>query len=269
MADPEALEALAAAVLTSPKYRRLAPDLVRRVGARELEKRTSPRDALEATRRKLHQVSGAYFAPRMPYRDWLARLREARAAHDPEATRRACAEIMGHHASTRERLPILDRFHRETLEAVDPVRSVLDVACGLHPLAIPWMPLAPGAVYHAWEVYADQVAFLNEAFPLLGVAGRAELRDALSEAPAPAVDLAFLLKALPCLEQIDPAASRRLLDTLPARHLLVSFPARSLGGRVKGMVARYDAHFAEISAGKPWRVRRFEFPGELAFLVTR
>jgi 16S rRNA (guanine(1405)-N(7))-methyltransferase len=131
------------------------------------------------------------------------------------------------------------------------------------------MPLAPGAVYHAWEIYADLVDFLNDAFPPLGVDGRAELRDALSGAPAPEVDVAFLLKSLPCLEQLDPDAGRRLLDTLPARHLLVSFPAQSLCGRQKGMSANYEARFAERVAGRAWRVERFDFPGELAFLVTR
>jgi 16S rRNA (guanine(1405)-N(7))-methyltransferase len=265
---PEALEELVAAVLASPKYRQLAPDLVRRVGARELAKRRTRREALDATRRKLHQVGSAYLAARMPYGRWLEELRAARDTGDPDALRRACAAVMAHHASTRERLPLLDRFYRETLLEIAPIHSVLDVACGLHPLAIPWMPLAPGAVYHAWEIYADLVAFLNHAFPLLEVEGRAELRDALSAAPAPPAELALLLKSLPCLEQLDPDAAHRLLDVLPAPHLLVSFPSRTLGGRRKGMAATYDAHFAALAAGRPWRVRRFDFPGEQVFRVT-
>ena len=51
----------------------------------------------------------------------------------------------------------------------------------------------------------------------------------------------FLLKALPCLEQIDKAAPARLLEYIPAEHLLVSYPVHSLGGRAKGMVAHYEA----------------------------
>jgi 16S rRNA (guanine(1405)-N(7))-methyltransferase len=261
------LDELVAAVLASPKYRQLAPEVVRRVGARELAKRKTAREALDATRRKLHQVGGAYLSPQMPYRRWLEALREGQG--DPAALRRTCAQVMASHASTRERLPILDRFYTETLATVGPVRSILDIACGLHPLSLPWMPLPPDAVYYAWEIYADLVAFLNEALPLLGVDARVEQRDALSDAPAPGVDLALLLKSLPCLEQIDTAGAYHLLDTLPARHVVVSFPVRSLGGRQKGMAATYDAHFADLVARRPWRVQRFDFPGELAFLVTK
>lgn len=263
------LDALVASVLSSPKYRHLAPDLVRRVGARELAKRGSVREALDATRRKLHQVGGAYLAHRMPYDRWLTVLRETHAGRDPTALQQACAAVMEHHASTRERLPILDRFYGEIFAAVGPVRSILDVACGLHPLSLPWMSLAPGVVYHAWEIYADLVAFLNDALPLLGVEARVEHRDALSGEITPAVDLAFLLKSLPCLEQLDEEAAHRLLDTLRARHVVVSFPSRGLSGRAKGMAENYEAHFAALSAERPWRVQRFAFPGELAFLITK
>jgi 16S rRNA (guanine(1405)-N(7))-methyltransferase len=78
-----------------------------------------------------------------------------------------------------------------------------------------------------------------------------------------------LLKTIPCLEQIDKAIGPRLLDQVPAEHLLVSFPAQSLGGRSKGMVQNYEAHFREMLAGKPWRAQRFEFSTELAFLLSR
>jgi 16S rRNA (guanine(1405)-N(7))-methyltransferase len=263
------LDALVATVRQSPKYRAIAPELIRRTAARELAKRRKPSEALQATRQKLHQVAGAYLPLRAAYPAWLAELRRAHGTGEPDAARAACARVMAQHASTRERLAILDRFHAETLRTIAPVRSVLDVACGLHPLSIPWMPLAPGAVYHAWEIYEDMVAFLNQYFAIAGVAGRAELRDALAPIPAPEVDLALILKALPCLEQLDPDAGARLLDALPARRLLVSFPSQTLCGRRKGMGATYEARFQSLMAGRSWPVQRFDFPGELAFLVTK
>ena len=51
--------------------------------------------------------------------------------------------------------------------------------------------------------------------------------------------------------------------------VVISFPARSLGGRSKGMVDNYADHFAELIAGQPWQVTRFDFPTELVFRVMR
>ena len=59
----------------------------------------------------------------------------------------------------------------------------------------------------------------------------------------------------------------RLLDSLQAKYLLISFPAKSLGGRSKGMVQNYEALFEGWLEGRDWAVKRFEFENELAFLV--
>jgi len=131
------------------------------------------------------------------------------------------------------------------------------------------MPLAEDAVYLAYDIYADMMAFLNDYFALAGVPGRAAVRDVAAAPPTEPVDLALLLKTLPVLAQEDKTAVPRLLDTLQARYLLVSFPAQSLGGRQKGMVANYEAQFDQWVAGRNWQVKRFEFASELAFLVEK
>jgi 16S rRNA (guanine(1405)-N(7))-methyltransferase len=68
---------------------------------------------------------------------------------------------------------------------------------------------------------------------------------------------------------LDKEIGLRLLDSVPAGYVLVSFPAHSLGGRSKGMVKNYEAHFRELVSVRPWGVEKFEFPGELAFLVKK
>jgi 16S rRNA (guanine(1405)-N(7))-methyltransferase len=266
------LTSLVESIRSSAKYRRVSEDLIRRIGARELDRRRSLKEAMAATRAELHQIGGAYLdrGVHYQYQEWLAALREATRSGDPEALRQVCAAVMRQHASTRERLPILEEFFTTTLAGIAPVHRLLDVACGFNPLAIPWMPLAPDAEYYACDIYEDLIAFVNEFFSLLGVRGRAEVADVASSLPpTPPVDVALLLKTLPCLEQTDRTASLRLLETIPAAHLLVSFPVRSLGGRQKGMIAHYEAHFRELIAGKSWPVQRFEFATELAFLVRK
>ncbi len=266
--DERELENLLAAVTESAKYRAIDPELIRAVGRRELAARRNFKEAVKATRNKLHQVAGAYLEGRPDYTGWARRLAEAQA--QGEATlRTACLEAMRAHASTRERLPILERFFATALAGLPPAESVLDVACGLGPLARAWMPLAPGACYYACDLYADMMAFLGEFFALAGIPGEAFVCDLVARPPEQEVDLALVLKALPPLEQIDKAAGLRLLRGLRARRMLVSFPAQTLGGRHKAMAAFYEQHFRTLVAGEGWSVERFSFPSEIAFLVTK
>lgn len=264
----DALDRLVVAVRSSAKYGTVSEAFVRRVGAAELGKRRSLKEAIKATKNKLHQVGGAYLGAAQDYPRWLAILREAAAQGNP-ALRDACRTIMAHHASTRERLPILETFFAATLAPIAPVQSVLDVACGLNPLALPWMPLAPGAKYLACDIYRDMIEFVGAFLALAGADGRAFVCDVVHEPPAERVHLALILKTIPCLEQVDKAAGLRLLDAVPADYALVSFPARSLGGRDKGMIAHYEARLGALLVERHWPVQRFEFETELAFLVDK
>jgi 16S rRNA (guanine(1405)-N(7))-methyltransferase len=261
MAD---LDDLVAAVSASAKYRGIDRALVRRIGQEELAKRRTLKTAIKATKDRLHQVGGAFLAQVMLYDRWLG---ELRAAADAGDLRPMCRAIMAHHTSMRERLPFLDDFYAAIFADLPPITSVLDLACGLHPLALPWMPLAPGARYHACDIYAEMIAFIGAFLPLTGVRGKATTCDVTQAIPPEPADLAFLLKAIPCLEQIDRDAGRRLLAATPARWLVVSFPSQSLGGRHKGMPAFYEAHLHELVAGKDWAIRRLAFPTELVFVI--
>jgi len=283
--QPSELDQLVSAVRASARYRTVAEPLARSVGARELAKRRSLKEAVKATRSKLHQVAGAYLEePR--YAAWLAELRAAweggavgAAGSADEARRTALRRVMARHASTRERLPILDQFYTQTLATLGPIQNVLDLACGLNPLALSWLPLAAEAEYFACDIFDDMTAFLGDYFALErthgrpGLRGVAETRDVLAAPPTQRAQLALLLKAIPCLEQIDKMAGERLLRAIHADHLLISFPTHSLGGRQKGMAQSYEARFYDLldatGIGAGARVTRFSFATELAFLVSR
>jgi 16S rRNA (guanine(1405)-N(7))-methyltransferase len=265
VADP--LDQLVETILASSKYQNISPDFVHTIGEQELAKRRNWKEAVKATKNKLHQVGGAYLKPGLDYTAWLAELRAA--AHDRDDFRRVCRSLMGYHASTAERLPILEQFYATTLAGLPPFQTILDIACGLNPLALPWLPLRPDTAYYAYDIYQDQVDFLNQFFSLAQVNGQAEARDVIHDCPTQPADLALLLKAIPCLEQVDKNAGAHLLETINARYLLVSFPIHSLGGRSKGMAVNYEARFRALVGRLGWPVRRFEFATELAFLITK
>lgn len=266
---PDPLERLVEAVLASSKYKRFCPDLIRRVGEKELSKRRRLKEAIKSTKNKLHQVAGAYQGPKPLYHVWLEQLQRAYWEGTREDFLATCRWIMGHHASTRERLPILDQFYAVVLGDLGPLHSILDVACGLNPLALPWMPLAPEGEYFAYDIDRDLVGFVGSFLELVGVRGHAVAEDVISYGPLHPVDLALVLKALPGLEQVEPGSGMRLLQELPARYLLVSFPVHSLRGQDKGMAAHYEACFRRWMDSLEGTLRRWEFATELAFLLTK
>jgi 16S rRNA (guanine(1405)-N(7))-methyltransferase len=264
--DP-AVEQVVATVQASAKYRHITASLVEALAARELAAGARPKDAAKAVKNKLHQVAGAYQVEPLQAESWLAEVQKC--VQQGGDLRTLCRAQMARHASTRERLPLLEEFYAALFAGLPPVRSLLDLACGLNPLALPWMALSPGAIYWACDIYTDQVDLLNRLFALIGQSGEAFLCDLINRPPTRPVDVALLLKAIPCLQQVDREIGRRLLDAIDAPTVIVSFPAHTLSGRKHGMPAQYTAQFARLVQGHPWQIDTFHFSTELVFRIRR
>lgn len=261
------LDTLIEAVRNTAKYRAVCEDMLRRIGGHELAVRRNLREAVKATKNTLHQVAGAYLPGRMRYEAWIEALEDCR--RDPECLRETCRRIMGHHASTRERLPILDAFYPAVFSVLPPVRSLLDVACGLNPLAVPWMPLPADATVYAYDIFIDQTAFLNRFFEIAGLNGQAETRDIAANLPEQQADAALVLKTLPLLDHLRYADGPAFLEKLDVAYLIVSFPVKSLGGQEKGMMRQYESRFMALADARGWRVTRFAFATELVFVAEK
>ena len=87
--------------------------------------------------------------------------------------------------------------HRDRGDAEEQVRliidtlklsretAILDLACGLNPLALPWIPLSPGGQYYACDIYADLAGFIRQFLSHLGVPGEVRLLDLTSPGSLP------------------------------------------------------------------------------------
>lgn len=265
----EQIDQLIEAILKSPKYRNVCEDLIRNIGTRELLKHQNLKTAIKTTKNKLHQIGGAYFLKRPHYNVWLEKLEETKKSDNEELFRKTCIEIMGYHYSTRERLNILDKFYSNIFSNLPPIHSIMDIACGFHPLSIPWMPLQENVKYYACDIYKDMIDFLNKFMHISNVQGFAEARDAVQHPPKFKADLAFVLNTLPCLEQIQKSAGLKILETINSKFLVVSFPVKTLGGKEKDMRKYYEETFNKLTEKKNWDIQRLEFKSELVFLVTK
>jgi 16S rRNA (guanine(1405)-N(7))-methyltransferase len=250
----------------SRKYRDLSASVLERTASWALA-RFDGKDTLKAAKRKLHQVYSAYCPPGA-----IARLRRLVAdlpRADDLSFRDACAEILRGHASTAERLPHVENLYPRLWELTGSPTSVLDLACGFHPFALPWMGLASDVDYAPCDLDERLVEQINVFLRRVGRPAIAECRDLLVEPIADQFDVVFLLKSLPCLEQQEPGAGLRLLQSLPGRCVVISFPTASLGGRGKGMRANYWKSIDALGAALNSAPRMLDIPGELVAVFHR
>ncbi len=262
---------VSARVLASRRYRHVDPSLVERLATEETPKAKNLADAEKRTKRRLHQIFGAYTG-QPDYTRLMLDLADAGQEATDEAVRDACQTAMAAHASTRERLPILDEFYERIFAITGVPTTVVDIACGLNPLAAPWMHLPDRACYVAYDIDSQMLGFVDGALELFGIPHRVEMRDIVSDPPDDACDLALLLKSVPCLDQQDTGASARVIRAIHASQIVVTFPTRSLGGHGKGMARNYRARFETLLAelGDEFDLTsEVELANELVFVVGR
>ena len=263
------IETIIQKVQAHRKYHSINKDLVRRLTEDALNKGISGKSVVKAVRKKLHQVGGAYLNQNPDYSQLINTLSTLPRNIHAGDIKHFCTMAMSAHASSAERLPILETFFKTCLQSIAPIDSVLDLACGLNPLAVPWMPLSVNCSYTACDIYEDMLDLIHAFLTHLEIYNHIFSCDLAVCTPQKHVQVALLLKSIPCLEQLDKSISRRLLETLNTDHILVSFPVRSLGGKSKGMPDFYRQHFFEIIAGNCWDIQEFTFSTEMAFLISK
>jgi len=265
--------AVARAVADSRRYRAVDPGVVSRLADEELPRARSTDDAIKRVKRRLHQAVGAYRpGGRAGQGRDLERLIAAR-RDDPSggALRTVCRDLMAHHASTRERLPYLDRFYAGIWDSLGAApASLLDLGCGLAPLALPWMGLPASGQYVAIDADASAIALVEGFLSIVGQQHVTEVRDLAAPFHAAPADVALLLKLIPILDRQQPDAALRLIEGLSVDHVVVSFPVRSLGGRRRGMERTYGRRVDGLVTGLGPRigeVREASIPNELVFVM--
>lgn len=266
-AEQELLRALVA----TRKYGRVHGGVLGRVARRALANH-GRRDALKAAKRALHELAGAFLNADSCRR--AERLVRSMAVADAEGRRQVCRTVLGLHASSAERLPVMEELYERIWEAVADARGVprsapvrvLDLACGLGPFALPWMGLSPGSSYRGVDADGRVVDLARAALPYLEVPElreppEVEVGDVLEppEAALGGSDVVLMLKTLPTLERLEPGAGVDLVRRTPAPVVVISTATGSLGGRRH---LRHDALIDRTLPASRRRAARFEMAGE-------
>ena len=129
MTTNENFDALVEKVQANSKYQKIYRGLVERLAEEATSKGLRGKTAVKSIRSKLHQVGGAYFREKIDYEQLKATLKTLPANPSSEAVKSFCAQQMRYHASTAERLTILDDFYATCFASIAPITSIADLAC--------------------------------------------------------------------------------------------------------------------------------------------
>jgi len=256
-------------IVDSRKYRGsgLNRNTIRDVLRQEAAHHQSSKKLLKSVKRKLHNI----VAPYLGEPDYGSLTKQLAQIDDPypdsPTVKALCKRVLAEHASTKERLPYLKDFYSRLFEETGKPETLLDLACGLHPLAFPWMGLPSTLQYHAYDIIQPRIDFINRFFHTLGLQPLAENRDILVNPPKIKADLALIFKEAHRMEKRQPGCNQGLWASLDVETLAVSLPTQNLSGTH----SLEDQHRALVYANLPEKhsVNELLFEDEIVFLIRK
>lgn len=254
---------IASQVMDSGKYAFLARDTVLRLCEEYLPRYKSKKDVIKAVKKQLHIIHGAFFPDRC--HEQAMALIENGAMTDRELS----LQLMRLHPSTRERLPVLQAFYDFLAPYLQAAKTVLDIGCGFHPCAFPFMGLPEGVRYTAGDIDHDTVKVAQAFLRRLKVAQDVTILDAAGRLPEVQADAAFLFKLVPVLEQQKKGLAYHLMDSLAAKTMIATFPVKSLSGRDKDMEQFYSSQFEKSLPAGFAILQKAVIGMELVYVVSK
>jgi 16S rRNA (guanine(1405)-N(7))-methyltransferase len=263
------IQEILASILDARKYRGLGlnADTIKDVIRNEAPNCKSYKHLQKAVKRKLHNI----IAPYLGNPDYLALAEELVSIKNPSLDspqiRAFCLNTLSGHASTAERVPNMTQFYAGLFGKTGTPETILDMACGLHPLAIPWMGLPDSIDYYAYDIVQPRIDFINLFFSTIGLKPHAENRDILVNPPQIQADVGLLFKEAHRMEKRNPGCNREFWASLKVDCLAVSLPVHDLS-RTHSLVKKHR-QLVQENLPDHSEVEELHFEDELIFLIRK
>ncbi len=254
---------LADQVMDSGKYAFIAKDTVLRLCEEYLPRYKSKKDIIKAVKKQLHIIHGAFFPDRC--HEQAMALLENKNISDTDLS----LQLMQLHPSTRERLPVVQAFYDFLAPYIQDAKTVLDIGCGFHPCALPFMGLPEDITYIAGDIDHDTIKVIQAFFDRLHVENEVSILDAAGKLPNSAIDAAFMFKLIPVLEQQKKGLAYTMMEELKAKVIVATFPIKSLSGREKDMEQFYSSQFEKNLPEAFSILQKAVIGTELVYVVTK
>ena len=134
-------------------------------------------------------------------------------------------EILETHASTKERLSFYPKL-KEIISSLN-VKSILDLGCGLNPLAL----ASPEIVYYAVDIQKGELELIKKFFQKNNIQGKTISKDLSKDINLPPADLCLALKLFDILESKGHKQAENILKSISCRHFIISFSTKTLSGK--------------------------------------
>ncbi len=266
---PVEILALAEKIKSSSKYRNYAflDDTLLDVLSEEHRKGGNISSVEKRAKRKIHNITALYLGD-PDYTDAARKIQNASKIPNSDGLLSVVRDIMGTHLSTRERLDFLEEIYTWVFSITGQPTTIMDLACGLHPLSFPWMGLPDSTLYHAYDIHKERIEFLNQFQSAIGIEPLSELLDVISTPPTIKADVVFILKEIHRFEQRKRGCSLNLLEKLNSKFIVASFPVRNEQSGHK-FSESYHRFFTKIISPKSWEISETTIGNEMFFLIDK
>lgn len=175
------------------------------------------------------------------------------------------------HKSSRERNDFYLEIYEKIFEWYSP-KKIADIACGLNPLTYFYLP-NKNIEYVACDLNSEDMIFINQFFKKFNINGIAKAYDVtnlkvLKDENIQSCDLVFLFKAIDSFENLKKNISKKLILNLNAKHIVVSFPTKSLVSKIEFKKEKRNWFYKFLKEEK-LKFIEFEIENELFILIEK
>jgi hypothetical protein len=142
-------------------------------------------------------------------------------------------KLLKSHSSTRERIEDYD-YIKSIIKKLNP-KSILDLGCGLNPLAIG----EKNIVYYAYDIKNEDIQTVSDFFAKNKIEGYAIQGDITIINEFPKTDICLIFKVLDILPGDRYENSKNILNKLKSKKILVSFATTTLSGKKMNSPRRF------------------------------
>jgi len=252
-------------ILMMPKYKHaeIPRETVRSLVLQCAAAGGSKKEIENRARVKLHNIVAPYLGD-LDYGEAASEFNKIK--NDPDGLREFCLHNLEKHSSTRERGRDIETMYKNLFEITGPVLKICDLACGIHPLGLPFMGLPRDADYFAYDLNKPRTVFLDGFIRGLGYGGGCFHIDILTDPPRETFDAAFFFKEAHRFEKRESGATGRLLKTIRAKKFIVSLPVTGMNGRNK-LSPRYGEIVAEYARENGLGLKTYEYNNEIFYII--
>ena len=225
----------------------------------------NPAELEKRVREKTHNIVALYLGE-LDY--GKATIQFLQVKNDSQLLKDFSIKALMSHASTKERGQELEGFYQELFGRIGQVGSIADLACGLHPLGLPFMRLPPGTAYYAYDLNKTRVDFIDVFITEQGYKGGCFHQDILINPPSGECDVAFFFKEAHRFEKRQPGVLPFFLDNIKAPKIVISLPLQSFGTHLQ-IYQKYEKIFCEYTGKHGWHMDKFFIGNEVFFLIDK